>query len=506
MPSSRAADRSPAGRLLTFLSTGNPVSRRVATRLDRLRHRAQPTSWSLLFGTVSVACFTVLLITGLILMVIYDGSGELITYDGSYSLLRGTAVSRAFASTMDLSFEVPGGLLVRQAHHWAALVLPASMLMQIAVAFFSGAARRPRHWAWVLLVVAFLVVLVCGWSGYALPDDNLSGTGLRIVQGTALALPFIGTWLTGLLFGGQFPGRVIEHLYVIHLIGPAALVLIVALRLRLSGRRRSVQRPDHGRTAEAVVGLPVWPQVAVRLAGLFMITLGVLMIMAGTMTISPVWRYGPSSPGNAYAGSQPDWYTAFLDGALRLVPPGWEVVLGGRTWTLAVLVPLAGIGVFFTLLFAWPFVGERLIGERGGSVLQRPRDHPARTGVGAAGIAFFGVLWLSGSADLLATQFHLSFEGVIRILRVILVVGPLLAFMVARAVCLALQAGEREQQQHGAESGRIVRLPSGGYVDVHDALPASRFPAPAALASVPEHQPDATDHATTARLTDVVRR
>ena len=338
------------------------LGRRLTAHLDRLRHRAQPTSWSLLFGTVSVACFTVLLITGLILMMVYDGSGELITYDGGYSLLRGVAVSRAFASTMELSFEVPGGLLVRQAHHWAALMLPASMLMQIAVAFFSGAARRPRQWAWVLLVVAFLVVLVCGWSGYALPDDNLSGTGLRIVQGTALALPFIGTWLTGLLFGGQFPGRVIENLYLIHLISPAALVLIVALRLRLQRPSRVGAAPRRRPRSGAVVGLPVWPQVAVRLGGLFMITLGVLIIMAGTMTISPVWRYGPASPSNAYAGSQPDWYTAFLDGALRLVPPGWEVTLGGRTWTLAVLVSLAAIGVFFTLLLAWPFVEERLTG------------------------------------------------------------------------------------------------------------------------------------------------
>ena len=505
MPSPEEVGPTRAARLLTLLSTGNPVSRHVTAHLDRLRHRARPTSWGLLFGTVSLACFMVLLITGLILMVVYDGSGELITYDGSYTLLQGVPVSRAFASTMELSFEVPGGLLVRQAHHWAALVLPASMLMQLAGAFFTGAGRRPRHWAWVLLVMTFLVVLVCGWSGYGLPDDNLSGTGLRIVQGTALALPFVGAWLTGLLFGGEFPGRVIENLYLIHLLSPAALVLITALRLRLRGRGGQVQRPGHGRDPEPVVGLPVWPQVAVRLGGLFMITLGVLIIMAGTMMITPVWRYGPASPSNAYAGSQPDWYTAFLDGALRLVPPGWEVTLGGRTWTLAVLVPLAAIGVFFTLLLAWPFVEERLPGRCEDPVPQRPSDHPTRTGVGAAGIAFYGVLWLSGSADLLDTQFHLSFEGVIRVLRVLVVVGPLLAFALARAVCLGLQAGERERQQHGPESGRIIRLPSGGYVDVHEA-PPSRFAPPAALESTPDHQPDATDHPPAPPLAGAVRR
>jgi ubiquinol-cytochrome c reductase cytochrome b subunit len=479
------------------------VGRRLTALLDRLRHRAQPTSWALLFGTVSLGCFTVLLITGVILMVVYDGSGELITYDGSYALLQGITVSRAFASTMELSFEVPGGLLVRQAHHWAALVLPASMLMQLAGAFFTGATRRPRHWAWVLLVAAFLVVLVCGWSGYALPDDNLSGTGLRIVQGTTLALPFIGTWFTGLLFGGEFPGRVIEHLYLIHLITPVVLVLIGALRLWLGGRRGPVQPPD-GRAPDPVVGLPVWPQVAVRAGGLFMITLGVLVIMAGTMTVSPVWRYGPASPGNAYAGSQPDWYTAFLDGALRLVPPGWEVFLWGRTWSFAVLVPLAAIGAFFTLLLAWPFVEERLTGRTERPLPQRPRDHPNRTGFGAAGVTFYGVLWLSGSADLLATQFHLSFEGVIRVFRILVLIGPFLAFAVTRAVCLGLQTADRERQQHGAETGQLVRLVNGGYVERHDPAPAARTE-PAAL-DASGRQRNTTDAAPSPPLADAARR
>ena len=126
--------------------------------------------------------------------------------------------------------------------------------------------------------------------------------------------------------------------------------------------------------------------------------------------------------------------------------------------------------------------------------------------MGAAGIAFYGALWLSGSADLLATQFHLSFEGIIRVLRVLVFVGPFLAFAIARVVCLGLQAAERERQQHGAESGLIVRLPSGGYVDVHDALPAPRIPPPAALESVPEHQRDITDHAPAPPLTGPVRR
>ena len=149
------------------------------------------------------------------------------------------------------------------------------------------------------------------------------------MQGTTLAVPVVGTWLTWALFGGEFPGRIIEHLYLVHLLASAVIIGLVVLRLRAAWRLGPVQLPGPGRTADRVVGLPFWPQAAVRVGGLLSATLGVITLLAGTLTISPVWRYGPSSPGNAYAGSQPDWYTAFLDGALRLVPPGWEVIIAG---------------------------------------------------------------------------------------------------------------------------------------------------------------------------------
>jgi ubiquinol-cytochrome c reductase cytochrome b subunit len=491
-------DTTRSGRLLAYLANDNPASRRATALADRLRHRAQPTSWSMLWGTVSAGCFTVLLLTGVILMLGYDASSDTVTYSGGYALLRGMAMSRAFASTLHLSLDVPGGLLVRQAHHWAALILPASVLMQLTGAFFSGAHRRPRRWLWVLTVGSFLLVLVCGWSGYGLPDDNLSGTGLRIVQGTTLALPFVGTWLTSTLFGGEFPGRIIEHLYLIHLLAPAALVLVLAIKLRLAQRLGPVQVAGPGRSTGRVVGLAVWPQVATRVAGLFFITVGLVTLMAGTLTISPVWLYGPSSPANAYAGSQPDWYTAFLDGALRLVPPGWEVFLWGRTWTLALLVPLGAIGGFFGLLITWPYLEERLTHDKSDhEVLDRPRDHPIRTGLGAAGATFYGGLGLSGSADVLATQFGVSFEGVIWVLRVVVVVGPLIAFAVARTACRTLQADEEERRHHGAESGQIVRLADGGFVALHRPLRVRPTAPPAITSSREGERADVRDPALT---------
>ena len=146
-----------------------------------------------LFGIVSLSCFVVLAVSGIILLFFYDPSTDMVRYGGSYPQLQGVPVSKAYDSTLHLSLDVPGGLLVRQVHHWAALVLPGSLLLQMLCTFFTGGFRRPRQWSWVLLVLTFLLALAGGWSGYALPDDLLAGTGLRIVEGILVGIPIIGS-------------------------------------------------------------------------------------------------------------------------------------------------------------------------------------------------------------------------------------------------------------------------------------------------------------------------
>jgi len=357
MPVDRGAVHRPThDRLSAYLQAGNPVGRRVTTLTERLRHRAAPNHWSFLFGVISVACLAVLIVTGLVLMFFYDPSSTIVRYQGSYPQLHGVEISKALESTLHISFDLRGGLLIRQAHHWAALLLPAAVILQMLSTFFTGAFRKPRQWIWMLLFGIFTLALLSGWSGYALPDDTLSGTGLRIVEGVTLGIPLIGTQVTWILFGGEFPGKIIPHLYRIHLIAPAVLVVLAALRLRLSYRYKPPQFAGPGRTEGNVIGVPVWPTAAVKAAALFFSTIGILILMAATMTISPVWLYGPSSPAHASAGSQPDWYTAFLDGALRLVPSGWELVWLGKTWTLAIIVPLALISLFLALVATYPFI------------------------------------------------------------------------------------------------------------------------------------------------------
>lgn len=468
-------NHSTTDRLAARLGGVTVFGHRLADVAAELRRRRVPTHWTNLFGVVTFACIVVVTLTGLWLMFFYTPTSDSTTYSGGYAPLHGAEVSEAFASTMAITFDVPGGLLIRQAHHWAALLLPAAIIMQLLATFFTGAFRRPRRGMWVLLFGIFIAALAAGWSGYAMPDDLLSSTGLRITEGIALGIPVVGTWLASLLFGGSFPGEVIEHLYPLHIVVfPVVLIALVALRAFAAWRHGPPQFPGRGRTERNVVGVPLVPTAAARAGGLFAVVTALLLLISATVTVSPIWLYGPADPAAAGAGSQPDWYTGFLDGALRLVPPDWEFVWLDRTWTLAILVPLAVVGAFLLAVVAYPFVEEWITGDhRDHHLLDRPRNAATRTGIGVAGIVFYGVLWLAASADLIATQFSVSLETVITTLQVTLILGPVIGFSVARRICLGLQRKDRDALLHGFETGRIVRLPGGEYVEVHQPLPES---------------------------------
>lgn len=461
-------------RVFDYVTRRTAFGQWLVATVDRQRTRVVPTSWSRLFGVVSLAALVVLFVTGLLLMFFFSPSNDLVTYTGPYVPLRGAQMSKALSSTLRISFEVRGGLLLRQTHHWAALLLPASLILQLLTTFFTGGFRKPRQWTWVALFALFVVALVGGWSGYGLPDDLLSGTGLRIAQGVALAIPFVGSRLSWLLFGGEYPGEIIAHLYPIHVaLVPAALITLVAFRMVSAARHKPPQSADGGRTEDNVVGVPLLPTALTRDTGLFAFVAGVLLALAATVSIDPVWLYGPSSPGDASAGSQPDWYTGFLDGALRLVPPGWELVWLDHTWTLAILVPLLAVSAFLACAALYPFLERWATGDdRDHHLLDRPRNVPTRTALGVAGIVFYAALWAAGSADLIATAFRFSIEEVVGTLRVVLLVGTPLAFALTRSIAVALQERDRSMAEHGYETGRIVRLPGGEYVEIHASLDA----------------------------------
>jgi ubiquinol-cytochrome c reductase cytochrome b subunit len=476
----------------------------TAERISRARLRSVSLHWINLFGVVTTACAAVFIGTGLILMLFFVPSSAPVQYHGNYAPLDGATVSAAYASVLHVAFDVQGGMLLRQLHHWSMQLLPAAIVVQMLVVFFTGGFRKPRRTSWVLLFLLLVSALVGGWSGYGLPDDMLSGTGLRIVEGITVGIPVIGTWASSVLFGGAFPGAVIEHLAIIHfLVVPALLIVIMAARGALGWVQRPAQVPGLGRTETNLVGVPLFPTGLLRISGLFTAVIAVLVLFSATVTVNPVWQYGPSDPAAATAGSQPDWYTGFLDGALRLVPSHWEFVAGGYTWTLFVLVPLAVVTVFLLGVLVYPFLEQWLSGDdRAHHLLQRPRDTPARTGLGVGAMAFIGTLWAAGSADVAAHQLDFAFEHLIFAGQMSVVFGPLIAFSVTRRVCLALQRKDREVVLHGYETGRLIRLPDGETIEVHAAAdPATRW----RVLTAEQHEPLALRPRDDGRITALSR-
>jgi ubiquinol-cytochrome c reductase cytochrome b subunit len=384
--------------------------------------------------------------------------------------MRGIAMSAAMDSTLRISFDMRGGLLVRQIHHWAALTFIAGIGVHMLRVFFTGAFRKPRELNWVIGFILFILAMAEGFTGYSLPDDLLSGNGLRIIDGMVKGIPLVGTWISFLLFGGEFPGTaIVGRLYTLHiLLLPAILVGLLVLHLMLMVINKHTQFAGPARTNSNVVGYPMMPVYMSKMGGFFFITFGVIVLIASLFTINPIWNYGPYDPSPVSAGTQPDWYIGFADGALRLVPPHLEFVWLDRTWSFNILIPLIVIGLFIVLVLIYPFIEGWVTGDkREHHIAQRPRNAPTRTAIGVAGVIFYAVLWAAASSDIIATHFSLTMEGVIHALQILLIVGPIIGYFVAKRIAIGLQKKDREIVLHGYESGRIVRLPGGEYIEVH---------------------------------------
>ena len=445
----------------------------ISGAVKELGRKIFPDHWSFLLGEIALYSFVVILLTGTFLTFFYDPSMQELEYDGSYLPLKGVEMSAAMASSLDISFDIRGGLLMRQVHHWAALLFIAAIGLHMLRVFFTGAFRKPREINWFVGFVLFILAMAEGFTGYSLPDDLLSGNGLRIIDGMVKAIPVIGTWISWLLFGGEFPGLdVIPRLFVLHvMLLPAILIATLGVHLLLMIINKHTQYAGPGRTNDNVVGVPVMPVFAAKAGGFFFIVFGALFLIGAFFTINPIWNYGPYDPSPVSAGTQPDWYIGFADGALRLVPPGLEFVLFGYTYPINVLLPLAVLPIFLGLVAFYPFIEAWITGDkREHHIAERPRNAPARTSIGAAGITFYAVLWAAASSDLIATHFLLSIEGVIRTMQILLFIAPVIAYFLTKRICLGLQKRDREIALHGYESGRIVRLPGGEYIEVHEPL------------------------------------
>ncbi|MCQ4624567.1 cytochrome bc complex cytochrome b subunit [Corynebacterium sp. CCUG 69979] len=430
-----------------------------------------PTHWSFMLGEMALYSFIILLLTGVYLALFFDPSITKVIYDGGYLPLNGVEMSRAYATALDISFEVRGGLFIRQMHHWAALMFMMAMFAHMLRIFFTGAFRRPREANWIIGVVLILLGMIEGFLGYSLPDDLLSGVGLRIMSAIIVGLPIIGTWIHWAIFGGDFPSDLmLDRFYIMHvLILPGIILALIAGHLLMVWFQKHTQFPGPGRTENNVVGIRILPVFAVKAVGFGLLVFGVLALMAGVTTINAIWNLGPYNPSQVSAGSQPDVYMLWTDGAARVMP-AWELYLGNYTIPGVFWVALMA-GLMVVLLLLYPFLEKKMLGDDAHhNLLQRPRDVPVRTGIGVMGITFFLLLTLSGGNDLFAYHFQISLNAMTWVGRIGLIVLPPLAYFITYRICVGLQRSDREVLEHGIETGVIKKLPNGAFVEVHQPI------------------------------------
>jgi len=435
----------------------------------KLMRKIFPDHWSFMLGEIALWSFVILLLTGTFLSLFFEPSMAQTIYHGSYTKLDGIPMSQAYSSVLRISFDVRGGLLIRQIHHWAADIFVAAMCLHMLRNFFTGAYRKPRDLTWLIGVAILGLTLVEGLFGYSLPDDQLSGAGLRIFEGVLQGIPIVGTYASYFLFGGAYPGtQIIPRMYIMHvLLIPGLLLALITAHTLIVVHQKHTQYPTKEHTEKNVVGHPFYPYFIVKGTAWFFFIFAGLVLLATFAQINPIWLYGPYTPVSISSASQPDWYLGILEGALRIMP-AWEINFLGHTLSMSVLIPFAlPLGIILGGAAIWPWFEAWAIGDKARhNILDRPRNVPVRTGIGVAAIIFYGVLWVEGANDVIADRFAIPLYTVTWIARVLVFAGPAGGFLATRQFCLLLQRRDREKLAHGVETGIIRQTPAGAFHEV----------------------------------------
>jgi ubiquinol-cytochrome c reductase cytochrome b subunit len=480
----RANPYGKVGQVINELDDRLGIAKGGRTLLDKVF----PDHWSFMLGEIALYSFVVLLVTGIFLTFYYVPSSTLVVYHGAYLPLVGQKISQAYASSVDLSFAVRGGLLMRQMHHWACDIFVGGILVHMARVFFTGAFRKPREANWTIGTTLLVLSIGEGFLGYSLPDDLVSGTGIRIAFSIIESIPVVGTYVAFFLFGGNFPGTVVlGRFFILHvLLIPLALLGLVGAHLFMLVQQKHTQFPGKGRTEKNVVGTPMYPVFMAKTTGFLFIVGGAIALLGAFAQINPIWQFGFYEPARISYAVQPDFYMGFLDGILRIWP-AWQFNAFGHTIPLEVTLPTVVFpGILFALVYAWPAIERKYTGDNElHNLLDRPSFRPKRTAAGVTMFVFLATIFVGSSTDVIANFFKVSLNTVLVEMRVLTFVLPALAYPITLKICKELQgfsgAGKRKTTNivTRTEEGEYVATPAPVYVDdAHhelDALPVPTF-------------------------------
>jgi cytochrome b-561 len=361
---------------------------------EKFLQKAFPAHPTFLFGEMALFSFVLLVVTGLILGMEYEPSVRLVD-------LFGEKVPAAYASIVRIDLAL-FGQIVRNAHHWAAQLMIASLMAHLLRVYFTGAYRNPREINWLIGLILMLVTFMAAFTGYLLPYSEFSVTATSIGFFMAKSAPWIGDLAARLLFGGEFPSdQTIPRFFFYHvMVIPLVIAVLIGAHMVLLVQQKHTEPLAHRRAPESeggrkLIGIPLWPHQVLFSLTFFFILSGLIILVSTYIPINPVEQFGPPQPGTPQM--RPEWYFLVIYGMLKLIPGTLDFSFLGAH----IIQETVGGILFPTLIIAVLALLPWL--DRSPSrvhYMANPLHRPWTTGLGLTGLTFFGLLGIAGYIDI----------------------------------------------------------------------------------------------------------
>jgi len=421
--------------------------------------KAFPAEDSFLLGEVALICFVVLVLTGTFLGVFFEPSTSDVEYEGSVEEYQGEDMPASYVSVLNITYDVPFGMLIRRMHHWAAHLFVASIGLHMLRVFFSGAYRNPREPNWVVGSGLAVAAMFAAYTGYALPFDEFASTAVGIGYNVAVSIPIVGDTVGALVFGGEFPSTAtIPRLYFLHVfVIPVIIAGLLAVHFAILIRQKHTEAPRDGdvpgREAvdehddTVVVGLPAFPNQAAVTGVVTFLTLATLSLLAGFLPVHNVAEYGPNDPASTPSLVMPDWFLMWGYGFLKLTPSWLSFDLLGVHVSSEFVGGVVLPGLVIGAVVVWPFL-DRV--EEPTHFTTSPLERPWQTAVGVAGVVFVMIASIAGMDVIVAEELGTTTADLRRPLTGLLLLGPLVAAGITYGVLR--DSGDDGPEPGGGES------------------------------------------------------
>lgn len=354
-----------------------------------------PTHPSYLLGEAALFSFVTLVVTGAFLGFLYEPSTKMVS-------LFGAMVPAAYASVVKIDL-LPMGLIIRRIHHWSAMIMIASVIAHLMRVYFTSAYRKPREINWLVGLSLWGMSMAAAFTGYLLPYSQFSVTATSIAYFMAKSIPWVGDWVSRLLFAGEFPseGTVPRFFFMHVMLIPAVMIGLISLHMVILLKQKHTEPAANRKRKEAeggkrLIGIPIWPEQAVISMSFYLFLLFVIALIATYIPLNPIEKYGPPSPGTPVM--RPDWYFLVVYGFLKLIPGNLSFsVLGGRITpeTIGGVIFPALSFVVFALI---PFL-DRAKGPQ--HYIENPLRRPFMTSFGVGGGVLLCMSVVAGYIDVL---------------------------------------------------------------------------------------------------------